>query len=100
MAQVRVLINALTGEVGPGTRLMRSKIPFLSFGTAWDGAIKRSDSHTKLVGNGSPTDTLTAKRCDSCSIDSLTSAPSAVFPSVVKASRILGQLRRGDGHGV
>ena len=43
---------------------MRSKIPFLRFGTAWDGAIKRPDSHAKLFGYGPPTDTLTPERCD------------------------------------
>ena len=62
--------NALLGEIGPGTHLVRSKIPFLSCGTPWGNAIKRPDIHAnKLLGYGPPAGTLAAERGNGCSID-------------------------------
>ena len=46
-----------------------SKIPFLSFGTPWGGAIKSSDSNSKPVSYGPPTGALAAEGRNSRSIN-------------------------------
>lgn len=61
----------LSGQAGPDTHLVRSKILFLSFGTPLSDTIERSDTYAKLLGYGPPTGTLAAELCDCCGIYSL-----------------------------
>src|SRR5262245_35654646 len=65
-----------------------SKILFLRFGTPRGGAIKLSDTDTKLCGHAPPTGALTAKLCKEC----LGAAPEDQLQCIID------RLRRSNPH--